>query len=559
MTILAPDGAGPVVFPVDANVGDYYRAANDVTYELMPNLRWRNVIPLGDGIPPDSPFGPPQGGDGPSNVISELVIGGPSPAAGPLNWWNYENYDQGPGNPYMLWYADSVLPLPAKNVIYPKTVQAAVGQNFTWILDETFTDPDILFQQYIPPQWQKIGQTVYAPGNGISAFNRPTRYTCGLELADYIGDMSRRDEVQMRFSFYQGRTVGGTTIDGTSVEIKQFPNTEADFNYENTGGNQEIQGRTWFQDYSDTLANPIPWRYIQTDWQPIDALAQAIYFVINLRPGQIIADIRLDIIDPTVGSTDPSYRVHQGLGFSRNGDKMYIARPDTLEDPSMLEYDLATPYDLNTASFNTLTTQFDDSGSLGVVTPDSASTDRGGFRLIFADTARQRLRSYGLRDESVVDMATDDLSGGWDWSEQYQELITIGLPKYAQWSHNGDKAISIEDDTILRVYDTGGAYDFTLGNTLFSSVDLSALGTFECFWISATGKTIIIPVTGGYYLGTMETEYDVSNIVWNPIVNIAIDNPTGIFVTPDFSTMLLTEVPADVDIPVKVSTYVRDV
>ena len=531
--VTTAQGTSDLNFPTDAEVGDVFTAFNRITYELMPNLRWRNTVELDNlGYPEGEWTEVTDGGS-----LLQVEVGGLSPAGGVVPLYPSESiliedlvYELEPA-----W-----APVPRFNEI----VLYAQNGNVSYYVDD--------FEDANPIR----GWDVWSKGVNVPSFNKPQNFKVAFDMSSYVGNMSRIGDVSVRLYWYNSKGPPTTPI-GHSWRLEHYELEKDDKNYDYAAGTIVQVEDDVSIDWPNSNASGSE-RLVDTGWIRLSDLSNYLWLSVTQSAGQRFGGLNIEIDDPShLG--DLSSRSLSGVTVSVDGGKVYASRSGL--NSAVLQYDLATAHDLSSAADAHVQTNFDDFTqypSSVQVEPLAPFATENGREFVIVDSDGV-LRQWKLREyQDIATIAQYLPYNSWDYQDFKRAFNPVGNPLDVMLNPNNDQMYVLTDDNIIRRY---SFTDQNISTSVYEDqIDVTpATANAKCFFLTGSGRSIVVPYTGGFRQLILDPSSDLFSLSkWKyDRVQVDFNNPVGIHMSDRNEDIYVAQVPADISVPMGITHFRR--
>ena len=512
-----------------ANVGDLFTADDtNISYELMPNLRWRNVVAerfYDNWVLSENPENVQEG----ENVFGKTVIGFPSgtpnPNDGPITLYN-EDTIQHMDRLFQININGSDT-LPEYRQLYLSSAAAVTAYHIT-------SYDDVIEGQDLPPSKPPLtGWDWWTWGKNLAAFNRPHRVQTAIPLVDYVQDPSRMSEVRVK--------VDWKNSNGLPVTVGNHIWTMSSYEFERASKNYmlDITDRitTISEDVSYPNNPPVqPERSLSTDWIDLEGDSNYLWWQLSYNPGQLIGGMVLTIDDPSYTGNDGSAST-SGMCMDATGKNIYFVRNSTGDDNATMQKSLTIAGDLKATTDIATVTEYTDLTRFPTKTVDAGNCciTEDGREFFISDLTDNKVKQWKLRTNfQISDIGSYDPYNSWDYADYYKEfqVVTGNILDIYVNRAKASLLVLTDNNKITKYTFTGDDISTAVYD---SELDISTYAAgAKCFTLTFKESSIVLLLPEGIVYAALEAGIDLTTVKWKPdVVPLLSNDPRGVAISED--------------------------
>ena len=535
-------------FPIDGEIGDVHLADNDYNYELMSNLRWRNVIPRSSISPDPDGWEPAIDPDTLEQLYISIPVEGISEGS-ELAIYPSETIDHLDQLFQMDLHGSTVLP------VWSEFYQYTNNLNRVYFVND-WTDTSIPFWSTANDKdsWPSYGTyEISSSANNVPAFNNSYSLGVPFRAIDYINDVSRLSECKVRITWLvsQGQK---NTSGNHNFTMAFYKDEKASKNWKGDETNAEF----WVTDEWPMPGNDyFPTTERSTGWIDLTEDSNYWWFENAFNAGQRVGGWTIEIDDPTSGGTLEN-RKFTGFTVDSSGNHVYASRNDI--QGTVFEYGLPITDDLDGGIVNHEESHFFDFDGGDVyqeTKPLGVHIAQDGIRFFICDDDQDNILETKLRTPFDLSTCAEyDPYNSWDYKSNRFEFVTVAKPLDVQLNAAENMIYVLEADNVIRRYSYDAVYNisWSVYQDEFS-VDTAGLG-IKHFFLSQSERTFVFPIEGGFRQAYIGTENDLSTVTWSDEPTaLALENPQGIWVNHNNTRMFVGEMTNDITIPMRIKQF----
>ena len=230
----------------------------------------------------------------------------------------------------------------------------------------------------------------------------------------------------------------------------------------------------------------------------------------------------------------------QSVAISADGAKMYVF--DSTFD-ELFEFDMSTPYDISTASFNNVSTWIQ-GASHATLSPD-------GSKLYASEGSVVVQYSLTSTTDDIVTPTASSSPWAFNMTSIDTDAKTMSTKGNLAFSNNGTKMYSVDTASNVREYDLSIAYD--IGSSVYNQLwnftaqlDNQATSVDMCHVSPDGTKLYLLQITGSHdYLAewTLNTPWDITSVDNSTKIKFELGHLdssfTGLDITEDGKKMIM--------------------
>jgi hypothetical protein len=548
-------GDTDLTFPTNATVGDIFWATNDIPYEFMSDLRWRNVVDY-SVLTRKNPWVAEQTGGGqdvrltipisevnptttilplvrklPLTALSEQIVG---PQTANLGFIGFDTLGE----------------------LYLHHAQQGDGNAYRGGTDlEAMPAGENLLASHIP---NLTGETIWLAGRDFNAISNTQYVELVIDMAEHVSDLSLINKVKWKMTYDHGNAFG-LSADNNSWLAAVYADGDLDTDFNHYYGTQYValDSAAGSSEWGGTNGGAFPFTLRgMDDYRTFPTGSRYISVRLQHMTNNILRDIKIELFDAE-DPGDETSRKASGLHIIADGNKIYTSDESTVG--SIKEYDM-TVFNLETASFLQEQNSFD-----GTIYTASEETDPLGIFVrsdgnnVYIADKKGKIKQYRMRvPRDILTLDDEEQSNQWFWNDYYKEFTTIASPLDIHMLEDGQKAFVLESDNMIREYDITSWDISTAVYSGFSLDCTSQTSAAAAFTITRDGNTLVIVYVNGLSQSRLNTSGTLDSAVWDAIPSvISVDNPKGIASNDANDKLYIADIPSDLTDNMRITQYIQ--